>query len=471
MQPSQLRSLTTESRNPNTMRISQASPLEILQMINAEDMKVAQAVNRVLPDVKTASDFAFESISNGGRLIYLGAGTSGRIGVMDAVECPPTYSISPDVIVGIMAGGDSAFSHAAEDVEDSEEAGQKDLEHIHLTSKDTVVGIAASGRTPYIIGALNYARTIGAKTVALSCNEQAEISELADCAIEVVVGAEAITGSTRMKAASAHKMILNMLSTSVMIRQGKVYENLMVDVKVSNHKLKERAITIIQHVTNASYEQAVKALEAADLEVKTAIVMLQTKTDKKTAGNTIQSIKDTASILNVEALEKAVQLLLNANQIHFIGVGASGIVAADAQQKFLRINYAATAFTDMHIASTVIANAGKNDIVFGISFSGETLDIIQALQLAKENEVKTIALTHPGHTSVSALCDVHLSTSGSNEAPFRSAATSSRMAQLYLIDVLFLSLASRQYEQTAQYIDKTRHAIRSMKRKTKGDST
>ncbi|UUH76059.1 MurR/RpiR family transcriptional regulator [Bacillus altitudinis] len=152
-------------------------------------------------------------------------------------------------------------------------------------------------------------------------------------------------------------------------------------------------------------------------------------------------------------------------------MGASGIVAADAQQKFLRINYAATAFTDMHIASTVIANAGKNDIVFGISFSGETLDIIQALQLAKENEVKTIALTHPGHTSVSALCDVHLSTSGSNEAPFRSAATSSRMAQLYLIDVLFLSLASRQYEQTAQYIDKTRHAIRSMKRKTKGDST
>lgn len=192
---------------------------------------------------------------------------------------------------------------------------------------------------------------------------------------------------------------------------------------------------------------------------------------QKTAGNSIQSIKDTASILNADALEKAVQLLLHANQIHFIGVGASGIVAADAQQKFLRINYAATAFTDMHIASTVIANAGKNDIVFGISFSGETLDIIQALQLAKDNQVKTIALTHPGQTSVSALSDVHLSTSGSNEAPFRSAATSSRMAQLYLIDVLFLSLASRQYEETAQYIDKTRHAIRSMKRKSKGDST
>lgn len=285
MQPSQLRSLTTESRNPNTMGISQADPLEMLQMINEEDMKVAQAVNRVLPHVKTASDFAYESISNGGRLIYLGAGTSGRIGVMDAVECPPTYSVSPDVIVGIMAGGDSAFSHAAEDVEDSEEAGKQDLVHILLTSTDTVVGIAASGRTPYIIGALNYARSIGAKTVALSCNEQAEISELADCAIEVVVGPEAITGSTRMKAASAHKMILNMLSTSVMIRQGKVYENLMVDVKVSNHKLKERAITIIQHVTNASYEQAVKTLEAADLEVKTAIVMLQTNTDKKTAKN------------------------------------------------------------------------------------------------------------------------------------------------------------------------------------------
>ncbi|MFS0656864.1 MurR/RpiR family transcriptional regulator [Bacillus sp. 179-C3.3 HS] len=192
---------------------------------------------------------------------------------------------------------------------------------------------------------------------------------------------------------------------------------------------------------------------------------------QKAAGNSIQSIKDTAALLNEDSLEKAVQLLLSAKQIHFIGVGASGIVAADAQQKFLRINYAATAFTDMHIASTVIANAGKDDIVFGISFSGETIDIIQTLQLAKDQQVKTIALTHPGQTSVSALCDVHLSTAGSNEAPFRSAATSSRLAQLYLIDVLFLSVASRQYVQTAHYIDKTRHAIHSMKRKTKGDST
>ncbi|MGE6631823.1 N-acetylmuramic acid 6-phosphate etherase [Bacillus sp. NPDC077027] len=283
MQPSQLRSLTTESRNPNTTNISQADPLDMLKTINQEDMKVAQAVNGVLEQVKIASDFAYESISTGGRLIYLGAGTSGRIGVMDAVECPPTYSVAPDVIVGIMAGGDSAFSHAAEDVEDSEEAGRQDLEHISLSPKDTIVGIAASGRTPYIIGALSYAKTVGAKTVALSCNAQAEISQLADCAIEVIVGPEAITGSTRMKAATAHKMILNMLSTSVMIRHGKVYENLMVDVKVSNHKLKERAITIIQTVTNASYNQAKQALEEADLEVKTAIVMLQTQTDKKTA--------------------------------------------------------------------------------------------------------------------------------------------------------------------------------------------
>ncbi|MGE6631822.1 MurR/RpiR family transcriptional regulator [Bacillus sp. NPDC077027] len=192
---------------------------------------------------------------------------------------------------------------------------------------------------------------------------------------------------------------------------------------------------------------------------------------QKTAGNSIQAIKDTSSILNVEALEEAIQLLLSAKQIHFIGVGASGIVASDAQQKFLRINQPATAFSDMHIASTVIANAGKDDVVFGISFSGETEDIIQALQLAKDNHVKTIGLTHPGHTSVSSLCDVQLSTSGSNEAPFRSAATSSRMAQLYIIDVLFLGLAARQYEKTAQYIDKTRNAIRSMKRKSKGDSS
>lgn len=252
-------------------------------MINNEDMKVAAAVQEVLPDIKTAVDCAYESFQNGGRLIYTGAGTSGRLGVMDAVECPPTYSVSPDQVIGIMAGGPEAFLQAAEGIEDSEEAGAEDLRNIQLTSNDTVIAIAASGRTPYAAGALRYARKVGAHTIALTCNENSAISKDADHSIEVVVGPEAITGSTRMKAATAHKMILNMISTAVMVKIGKVYENLMVDVNVSNKKLKERAISIIQSLTNASYDTARYTLEQADHHVKTAIVMLKTSTDQKQA--------------------------------------------------------------------------------------------------------------------------------------------------------------------------------------------
>jgi len=274
----QLRSLTTELRNEQTMNIDNANTLEILSMMNNEDLKVAIAVQEVLPEIKAAVECAVESLRKEGRLIYIGAGTSGRLGVLDAVECPPTFSTSPETVIGIIAGGEKAFVRAVEGAEDKEEFGVEDLKNINLSPDDTVVGIAASGRTPYVIGALRYAQETGAKAVALSCNKNARISEAADIGIEVVVGPEVITGSTRMKAATAHKMVINMISTASMIRIGKVYENLMVDVNVSNYKLKERAVSIIQTVTGAEYELAKETLEKTGLKVKTAIVMLKAQT-------------------------------------------------------------------------------------------------------------------------------------------------------------------------------------------------
>ncbi|MEK3805295.1 N-acetylmuramic acid 6-phosphate etherase [Bacillus sp. FSL H8-0547] len=273
----QLRSLTTELRNEQTMKIDSASTLEILSIMNNEDMKVAVAVQEVLPEVKAAVEFAYESLKKGGRIIYIGAGTSGRLGVLDAVECPPTFSTSPDTVIGLIAGGERAFVKAVEGAEDREDFGVNDLKSIQLTANDTVIGIAASGRTPYVYGGLQYAKSIGAKTVALSCNKDAKISEAAEVGIEVIVGPEVVTGSTRMKAATAHKMVLNMISTASMIKIGKVYENLMVDVNVSNYKLKERAVSIIQTLTGADYETAKETLEKAELKVKPSIVMIKAK--------------------------------------------------------------------------------------------------------------------------------------------------------------------------------------------------
>lgn len=281
----QLRSLTTELRNQQTMNIGSANTLEILSMMNNEDLKVAIAVQEVLPEIKAAVECAYESLKKGGRLIYIGAGTSGRLGVLDAVECPPTFSTSPDTVIGLIAGGEKAFVRAVEGAEDKEEFGVADLKAIDLSADDTVVGIAASGRTPYVIGALRYAKETGAKAIALSCNKDAKISEAADIGIEVVVGPEVVTGSTRMKAATAHKMVLNMISTATMIKIGKVYENLMVDVNVSNHKLKERAISIIQTVTDAGYDLAKETLEKAELKVKPAIVMIKANTSLEEAIN------------------------------------------------------------------------------------------------------------------------------------------------------------------------------------------
>jgi N-acetylmuramic acid 6-phosphate etherase len=275
--------LTTESRNEQTMQIDMAKPMDILRIMNEQDQLVALAVKEVLPDVEAAVQFAYESFQKGGRLIYVGAGTSGRLGVLDAVECPPTFSTNPEMVQGLIAGGEGAFLKAVEGAEDDPELGVSDLKKLQLTKDDTVIGVAASGRTPYVIGALSYARSIGAKTVALSCNKNAAISREADQSIEVIVGPEVLTGSTRLKSGTAHKMILNMISTSSMILLGKAYENLMVDVHVSNHKLKERAIGIIRKITGVSYEEAISALDAADLQVKTAIVMIKTNTTKQEA--------------------------------------------------------------------------------------------------------------------------------------------------------------------------------------------
>ncbi|MGD6815990.1 N-acetylmuramic acid 6-phosphate etherase [Metabacillus sp. 113a] len=279
----QLRKLTTEQRNKKSMNMDQADTLDILSMMNAEDQQVALAVEKVLPLASKAADCAAASLLRGGRLIYMGAGTSGRLGILDAVECPPTFGTAPDQVVAVMAGGEGAFLKAAEGAEDSAAQGKKDLMAIGLSSKDTVIGIAASGRTPYVAGGLEYAGEIGAATVALSSNEGAYISTFAQHRIEVITGPEVLTGSTRLKAATAHKMILNMISTAAMVKAGKVYENLMIDVHVSNHKLKERAISIIETITGVTNEKAEEILEQSGLQVKKAIVMIQTGTDAAAA--------------------------------------------------------------------------------------------------------------------------------------------------------------------------------------------
>ncbi|WP_235420836.1 N-acetylmuramic acid 6-phosphate etherase [Jeotgalibacillus soli] len=265
--------LQTERRNEHSTELDQLSAKEIVLLMNKEDHTVAQAVNLVLDSVEKAVELAVDTIKNGGRLIYIGAGTSGRMGIMDAVECPPTFSTSPDVVQAVVAGGESAFKTAIEGAEDKEQQGAEDLRKIVLSPKDTVVGIAASGRTPYVLGGLLYAKEIGAKTVAISNNKNAVISSCAEVAIEAVTGPEVLTGSTRLKAATAQKMILNMISTASMIQLGKTYENLMIDLNVSNYKLKERAKQMISTITNLSLEESELLLEQANLKVKTALVM------------------------------------------------------------------------------------------------------------------------------------------------------------------------------------------------------
>lgn len=275
--------LTTETRNQQTMNLDELSASEIIQLMNEEDKKVAYAVEKEIAIISTVAEAIVASFEKGGRLIYMGAGTSGRLGVLDAAECVPTFSVEPTMVQGLIAGGMKAMTVAVEGAEDSETLGKEDLQAIDLNENDIVVGIAASGRTPYVIGGLTYAKEIGAVTASLSCNKNAEISKYAELPIEVEVGPEILTGSTRLKSGTAQKLVLNMLSTSSMIGIGKVYQNLMVDVKPSNEKLVERSKRIIMQATDCSYETATEAFDAAEQQVKVAIVMVLTNSTNEEA--------------------------------------------------------------------------------------------------------------------------------------------------------------------------------------------
>lgn len=266
--------LTTEKRNESTMKLDQLTTKEVLQLMNKEDRTVPDAVEAALPEIEAAVERVIATFQAGGRLIYTGAGTSGRLGILDAVECPPTFSTPDDMVQGLLAGGMSAFRKAKEGAEDNPDLGARELEEIGLSSKDTVIGIAASGRTPYVIGALNYAAAVGAATVSIACNKDSAISKHAKISIEVETGPEILTGSTRLKAGTAQKLVLNMISTASMVGVGKVYKNLMVDVKPTNDKLQERAKRIIMEATGANYDAAEKVFNQAGGQVKTAIVML-----------------------------------------------------------------------------------------------------------------------------------------------------------------------------------------------------
>lgn len=278
-----LAKLTTEQRNSHSMHLDTLSTRDVLRTINDEDQSVAHSVKQELPQIEKVIEVIKKNLNRGGRLIYVGAGTSGRLGVLDAAECVPTFNVDPSIVQGLIAGGMPAMTAAVEGAEDSPELGEEDLKNIQLSDKDTVLGIAASGRTPYVKGALNYAGQIGAATASLACNKDADISKNADMNIEVQTGPEVLTGSTRLKAGTAQKMVLNMVSTAAMIGIGKVYQNLMVDVKPTNHKLIERSKSIIMQATECSYEVAERFLKRADENVKLAILMILNDSSKDEA--------------------------------------------------------------------------------------------------------------------------------------------------------------------------------------------
>lgn len=281
--------LTTERSNPKTSRLDEMSISDILKTMNEEDQTVAIAVRRVIPQIEKAVEKVAEAFKNGGRLLYVGAGTSGRIGVMDAVECPPTFGTSPDLVKAVLAGGEGAMYEAVEGAEDDEALGAKDLADLHVNGQDVIIGIAASGRTPYVKGALEYANSCGATTVSLSNNENSLISNFADIPIEVITGPEILTGSTRLRAATSHKMVLNMISTTAMVKTGKVYQNLMVDVNASNFKLRERAKKIVCTITEMDEDKAESVLQQTGYNVKQAIVMILAEVDKDRAQALIET--------------------------------------------------------------------------------------------------------------------------------------------------------------------------------------
>lgn len=276
-----LNQLDTEQSNPDSLHIDEMSTIDILTTINNEDQKVALAVKEVLPKISIAVDYIYYQMCKGGRLIYIGAGTSGRLGILDASECPPTYGVDPRLVQGLIAGGKEALTAAIEGAEDSQDLAVEDLKNIHLTDKDVVCGIAASGRTPYVIGGLEYARTLGCQTVSICCVHNGEISKYSHYPIEVITVPEVIAGSTRMKAGTAQKLVLNMISTSVMIKRGKVYKNLMVDLQPTNEKLKTRAINIVSQSLDCSEEESIKLLTKCHYNVKIAILSGLTGKDEK----------------------------------------------------------------------------------------------------------------------------------------------------------------------------------------------
>lgn len=269
----QLNQLITEQRNPNSMQLDSLSAQELVALINREDQQVALAVEKCLPQIALAVEKIVAAFECGGRLVYVGAGTSGRLGVLDASECPPTYGVKPEMVVGLIAGGDHALRHPIEGAEDNVQQGQADLEEIDFSARDVLVGIAASGRTPYVLGALNYAKQLGATTVSIASNPKSKMAEVADIAIETVVGPEVLTGSSRMKSGTAQKLVLNMLTTASMVLIGKCYQNLMVDVQASNKKLKARALKIVMEATECDNEAAANVLAKANGQVKLAILM------------------------------------------------------------------------------------------------------------------------------------------------------------------------------------------------------
>lgn len=286
MNPTLLNSLaqmTTEQRNPRSLNIDCMTAIDIVQLINQEDLLVAKAVEKCLPHIAEAVEKIEHAFTNGGRLVYIGAGTSGRLGVLDASECPPTYGVPPEMVVGIIAGGERALRHPVEGAEDNYEQGKADLQAVDFCEKDVLVGIAASGRTPYVIGALEYANSLGAITVSIASNAGCAMSQIADIAIETVVGAEVLTGSSRMKSGTAQKLVLNMLTTASMIRIGKCYQNLMVDVQASNEKLKARAVKIVMEATDCTKEIAETVLLQAGNHAKFAILMILANVDKPQA--------------------------------------------------------------------------------------------------------------------------------------------------------------------------------------------
>ena len=269
-----LKNMSTETRNQNTMNLDIMTPLEVVTVMNQEDAKVPEAIKPALPNIAQCVTWAIESIEAGGRIVYMGAGTSGRLGVLDAVECPPTFGVAPEVVVGLIAGGEKAFVKAVEGAEDSRELGRQDLVDININKNDIIIGIAASGRTPYVLGGLAYAKEVGCHTVGISCNPGSAVGAAAELAIEVVPGPECLTGSTRLKSGTCQKLILNMISTATMVGCGKAYQNLMVDVMQTNEKLVVRAQNIVMEATGCDRETAAEKIAVAGGNAKTAITMI-----------------------------------------------------------------------------------------------------------------------------------------------------------------------------------------------------